>query len=61
MTLQLGILSAGLYLCLLTFDFCDSWLRGSCGFCVDVEFVDARLQGFFLSAFSFLLNSCCQV
>lgn len=53
-TPQLGIQSAVLYLCLLTFDFCDSWLRGSCGFCLAVGFVDASLQGLFLFLFLFL-------
>lgn len=55
-TPQLGIQSAVLYLCLLTFDFCDSGLRGSCGFCLAVGFVDASLQGLFLFLFLFFLT-----
>lgn len=58
---QLGIRSAFFNLCFLTFDFCELWLRGSCGFCVAVGFVDASLQDFSIFLFSFLLNSSCHI
>lgn len=47
-TLQLGMQPAVLYLWLLTFDFCDFWLQGSCGFCLSVGYVDVSQQGVFL-------------